>query len=95
MSKDEIIMGRPSLEKSKKRKIKVSFYINDIEAIKFERLKIQLLNSSPPLSHNDFFRLVIMKHDDTLLDFLNLSIIDDVKQHMRSKRVYSSIFEDN
>lgn len=85
--------GRPALQKTSKRNKKVIFYLNEYEELQLEKLKVSLLNYSPSLSLNDFFRKVIFHYDDTLLDFLDLSPIDEVKNHLKSKRAYSSIFD--
>ncbi|MFA6139025.1 MAG: hypothetical protein WC667_13205 [Sulfurimonas sp.] len=85
--------GRPTLPDTSKRNKKVVFYLNGYEELQLEKLKISLLNHSPALSLNDFFRKVIFHYDDTLLDFLDLSPIDEVKNHLKTKRAYGSIFD--
>lgn len=85
--------GRPKLDKKEKRSIKICFYINQDELENLESLKNRLSNSSPALTISEFFRIVLEKHDDTLLDFLSLSPSDEVKNHLRLKRSYNSIFD--
>jgi len=86
--------GRPTLPETTKRNKKVVFYLNEYEELQLEKLKLSLLSHSPALSLNDFFRKVIFHFDDTLLDFLNLSPIDEVKNHLRTKRAYGTLFDD-
>jgi hypothetical protein len=86
--------GRPALAAADKRSIKVVFYINESEKEKLDNLKQQLSSRSPALSINSFFRKVLNSYDDTLLDFLDLSPIDEVKQHLKLKRSYNKAMGD-
>jgi len=83
-------VGRPTLPNNKKRNIKVVFYINEDESKKLESLKNSLSSHSPTLSINEFFRKVLNNYDSTLLDFLELSPIDEVKHHLKMKRIYNN-----
>jgi len=85
--------GRPPAGKNK-RTHRVAFYLSDNEFKNLQSLKIGLLNHSPTLSLNDFFRLVIEKYDDTLIDYLNAEEQSEVKKYMRTLRSSSIIFDD-
>lgn len=93
MNKKKSKGGRPALDEHLRRKHKIVFYLNDEEYKNLQSLKNRLCNHSPTLSQSDFFRKVVNKFDLTMLEFLDLSPIDEVKIHLQERIAYKSIFK--
>ena len=91
--KNKNLGGRPPLPEDKKRNIKISFYLNEHEYNKYISLKNRLSKHSPTLSINSFFRLVINKYDDGLLEYLDLEFNHELRTHLKTLRVYNKQFK--
>ena len=93
MKKENNKGGRPALPSNKKKKNRISLYLNDDDMEKLQKLKIGIVKHSPTLSLNDFFRLVIDNFDETLIPYLLESPNSEVKKYMHKNVVYKNIFE--
>ena len=86
-------IGRPPLRNSLKRKHIVKLYLNDTEFQEYETLKNRLSSSSPALSMNDFFRLIVVNHDingGRLFELFNISFVNPLTNVLfKTKRDYN------
>ena len=85
--------GRPTLPENKKKKNRLTIYLNDDDMKNLDRLRLGVVKYSPTLSLNDFFRLVVNNFDETLIPYLLESPNSEVKKFMSSQLAYSNIFK--
>jgi penicillin-binding protein 2 len=82
---------KPQLSSSRKREIlekEINFLVANIEGLDFKKLKKLYIKRDSPYSH-DFVKVVdFISHDDVIGEFSKLSLRDNLKINIASKRYY-------
>ena len=85
--------GRPTIDKTKKKTKRITFYLTEIEFERYEILKSKLLKHSPAFTFQKFLRKSINNYDEELLEYLDLLMNDSHRVELKTQSAYKKIFE--
>ena len=83
-------MAAPKKPEHQKKKKVIKIMVTEREKENYEKAKLRLLNSSPPLRAYDILKYCVAQVDDlALIEFLRLAHNDSLKIKLRNDYIFS------